>query len=127
MLIYNFSILLFFKRGALTNKCYSFSDRRWEVERFVFFNIFDSFLYKISIQFLGKKLISFLPYFKTSLNDFSWLIDSVRFSVDGFFLNRLLKNYFIMYNLNYFTVKNFFSLQFFVFFSFFKRDRKSVV
>lgn len=98
------------------------------MSRFGFFNFFNVFFERISIEFFDNKIVSFLPYIKSISKNytFSWISDSVRFCVDGFYLNRLLKNFFF-FKSNYIIVEKSFTVQFLAFFMMFFRIYFKVV
>jgi NADH dehydrogenase/NADH:ubiquinone oxidoreductase subunit G len=78
----------FFYRGALTSKPYSFAARPWELKSVESVDFFDSTGSSIKFDTRGDKILRVLPRINENINE-EWISDRIRFSVDGFRVQRI--------------------------------------
>jgi hypothetical protein len=81
-------IYCFFYRGALTSKPYSFVARPWEFKSVESVDFFDSTGSSIRFDTRGDKILRVLPRVNENINE-EWISDRIRFSVDGFRIQRI--------------------------------------
>jgi NADH-quinone oxidoreductase chain G len=74
--------------GALTSKPYAFLSRPWELKSTESIDLFDSIHSNIRIDTRGYDIMRVLPRLNESINE-EWISDKVRFSFDGFSVQRL--------------------------------------
>ena len=74
--------------GALTSKPYAFLSRPWELKSTESIDIFDSIHSNIRIDTRGYDIMRVLPRLNESINE-EWISDKVRFSFDGFSIQRI--------------------------------------
>jgi len=74
---------MYFIKGALTSKPYSFVARPWEFKSINSVDFFDSFGSSVRIDIKGDKIIRVLPRLNDNTN-LEWISDKTRFAVDGF-------------------------------------------
>ena len=74
--------------GALTSKPYAFLSRPWELKSTESIDLFDSIHSNIRIDTRGYDVMRVLPRLNESINE-EWISDKVRFSFDGFSVQRL--------------------------------------
>ena len=74
--------------GALTSKPYAFLSRPWELKSTESIDIFDSIHSNIRVDTRGYDIMRILPRLNESINE-EWISDKVRFSFDGFSVQRL--------------------------------------
>jgi NADH-quinone oxidoreductase chain G len=74
--------------GALTSKPYAFLSRPWELKSTESIDLFDSIHSNIRIDTRGYDIMRILPRLNESINE-EWISDKVRFSFDGFSVQRL--------------------------------------
>jgi hypothetical protein len=79
---------LFFYRGALTSKPYSFVARPWEFKSVESVDFFDSTGSSVRFDTRGDKILRILPRVNENVNE-EWISDRIRFSVDGFRVQRI--------------------------------------
>jgi len=77
-----------FCRGALTSKPYSFVARPWEFKSVEGVDFFDSTGSSIRFDIRGDKILRVLPRINENINE-EWISDRIRFSVDGFRVQRI--------------------------------------
>ena len=75
--------------GALTSKPYAFNARPWELKSIESFDIFDSLLTPIRIDYKGNQIVRVLPRLNSKDSYQEWITDKARFSYDGLNKNRL--------------------------------------
>jgi len=81
-------LYLFFHRGALTSKPYSFVARPWEFKSVESVDFFDSTGSSVRFDTRGDKILRALPRVNENVNE-EWVSDRTRFSVDGFRVQRI--------------------------------------
>jgi NADH-quinone oxidoreductase chain G len=74
--------------GALTSKPYAFLSRPWELKSTESIDLFDSIHSNIRIDTRGYDIMRVLPRLNELINE-EWISDKVRFSFDGFSVQRL--------------------------------------
>jgi len=74
--------------GALTSKPYAFLSRPWELKSTESIDLFDSVHSNIRVDTRGYDIMRVLPRLNESINE-EWISDKVRFSFDGFSVQRL--------------------------------------
>ena len=74
--------------GALTSKPYAFLSRPWELKSTESIDLFDSIHSNIRVDTRGYDIMRVLPRLNESINE-EWISDKVRFSFDGFSVQRL--------------------------------------
>jgi len=74
--------------GALTSKPYAFLSRPWELKSVESIDLFDSIHSNIRVDTRGYDIMRVLPRLNESINE-EWISDKVRFSFDGFSVQRL--------------------------------------
>jgi len=77
-----------FYRGALTSKPYAFVARPWEFKSVEGIDFFDSTGSSIRFDVRGDKILRILPRINENINE-EWISDRIRFSVDGFRVQRI--------------------------------------
>lgn len=82
--------MFFFRRGALTSKPYSFLARPWEFKSVESIDFFDSTGGSARFDMRGDKVVRAIPRVNEDVNE-EWASDRLRFSVDGFRVQRLDK------------------------------------
>lgn len=74
--------------GALTSKPYAFTARPWELNSIESIDIFDGLCGSIRLDVKGDNIMRILPKSNFLLNE-DWITDKIRYSYDGFKLERL--------------------------------------
>ena len=84
-------IFAVFLRGALTSKVYSFSFRPWELKKLICYDLFDSFLTKMTCEITQAKIIRISPRLENGFRSLNIISDKARFFFDCLTTNRTLK------------------------------------
>jgi len=74
--------------GALTSKPYAFTTRVWELKTKPGIDLFDGLGSNILVNLKGTSIMRIIPSINTQINK-EWISDKVRFSFDGFNIQRL--------------------------------------
>ncbi len=84
--------------GALTSKPYAFLARPWELKTYEVFDINDSMMPKIRLDFRGINLLRVLPVTSLDVINEDWISDKTRFFYDSVFKQRLLNPMIKLFN-----------------------------
>lgn len=75
--------------GALTSKPYAFTARSWELTKIESIDTLDSMCSNVSYNVFGGKILRVLPVLHIGINE-EWITNTIRFSYDGYILQRLV-------------------------------------